>query len=242
MDGGCFSDKIDEVTEKYYGHPIREFTKNLVKDVSYARTHLKFMVDDFVAMHAKDCSGQVTRVAKRFGLLAGAITLAIEFGILGNHIPKSEALEGIVKCYRAWLDDRGTKKDLELEQIIGHVIGTIQERVDSRFPLTVPNKNDDYKTFTEIWGYREGSTFYICVEAFKKHFCVGASATDVAKLLHEGGYLKRDSGGKYTVTKKISAHTKSSDRFYAIDLEKDFNNNDIDWEARFVQEEPPLPY
>lgn len=242
-DGACFSDKIDEVTEKYYGHAIRDFTKRVVSDVNYVRNHLKFTMDDFVAMHTKGCSGQVIRVARRFGFLLGTITMAIEFGILGDHISKGDAAEGIVKCYRAWLEDRGTKQDIEPERIIEHVIGKLKEYSDSRFLQTVPNQKDDYRTYQKIWGYKEGSTFYICIETFKSYFCVGASATDVAKVLSQAGYLQRDTEGKYTVSKRIATHSKEVDRFYVINLDKniDNSNNNIDWGKKFTEEES-LPY
>lgn len=251
-DGGCFADKIDEVCEKYYGNAIREFTKEIVKDVRYVRNHLKCTMDDFVATHAKDCSGQVIRVAKRFGFLLGTITLAIEFDILGTItdsdniqeyiISKGEAAGAIVKCYEAWLEDRGTKQDIEPERILEHVIGNLKERADSRFLSTVPTQKDDFRTCQQIWGYKEGSTFYVSVEAFKSYFCVGASATDVAKMLYQAGHLQRDNEGKYTVSKRITTHSKDVDRFYVIDLEKNTNNNNNYYWDNESKEEETLPY
>ena len=80
---------------------------------------------------------------------------------------------------------------------------------------------DKKKTYQQIWGYKEGSIFYIHPNAFKEYFCLGQNSTDVAKALNKEGYLERSSDGKYSTNQRISAHSKDQDRFYTIQVNQD---------------------
>ena len=64
-------------------------------------------IDQFVAeMVPKGASGQVERVARRFGLLAAAGELATEYGFTGWR--EGDAIKSLGACFQAWLEDYGT--------------------------------------------------------------------------------------------------------------------------------------
>ena len=224
--GSAFADKIDDVCGKYYGIAAREFIKKITENGEESRRDLKYCIDDFVAENAKDCDGQVARVARRFGLVRAALSLAITYGILGSHITEDEAEKAVVECFRAWLEDRGTTGDMESKIIIDHVTGTLNENSDSKFREKSPNSSDSKKPYYQLWGYKNGSIFYVFRESFKNHFCMGKNPTDVAKVLHLRGHLERDSKGKYAKVQRIQNHEKESERFYTIDLNSKFDKGD----------------
>lgn len=224
-DGGAsFANKIDDVCANFYGTASRAFLTELSKYKEEARKFLKFTVDDFVADNARGFNGQVARVAKRFGLVYGSISLAIKYGVLGDHITDEEAKAAILKCYHAWLEGRGTTGDLESFNAVERVLGKLLEYSDSRFPSKNFNQSEEMKTFQQIWGYKDGAIFYILPAAFKEHFCFGLNSTDVAKALEKAGCLiEKDKEGKYSMPTHIPHSGKKKRRVYIIhtDVEVD---------------------
>jgi putative DNA primase/helicase len=79
----------------------------------------------------RDVSGQAARVAERFGLIAAAGELAIEFGIVPWR--KGEARAAAATFLRQWLEARGGAKPFEDRQAVVQVRGFIKRFGESRF-------------------------------------------------------------------------------------------------------------
>ncbi len=57
-----FAEKLERMARTYYGNASREFVKKITENLEEAKKHLEFTIQDFVAMHAHNCSEQVCRV------------------------------------------------------------------------------------------------------------------------------------------------------------------------------------
>lgn len=220
QNGADFATRVKDVCGKYYGTASREFIKKLTDNQEEARRDLKNYIEDFIADNSRGCDGQVARVAGRFGLIYASLALAAKYRVLGGYIRNEEAKEGVTACFNAWLENRGTKGSLETYQTKESVIGKLLEYSDSRFPSLNFSPSEEHKTFQQIWGYKDKTTFYILSEAFKTHICQGENSTEVAKVLHEAGLLGKDKDGKFSTSKYIPSLGKNA-RVYPVQIEKE---------------------
>ena len=75
--------------------------------------------------------GQVSRVANRFALIAAAGELATEYGSTGW--PVGAAFDGVLVCFNAWLERRGTIGKAETEMLLEQVTAFLEAHGESRF-------------------------------------------------------------------------------------------------------------
>ena len=220
--GGAFADELDRLCSQYYGTPARAFVEKIVEyGVENARKDIRFAADDFVADQARNHDGQVKRVARRFGLVYAALALATKLNITPS-VPQEESKEAVITCYKAWLSDRGTGGAMETHSLIEQVTGILQENSESKFSSR-SGVVDENRIRNVLWGFREGSIFYLFPKAFKE-ICEGFE--DAAKTLVEEGLLIPDGQGKTSQSLRIQAHCKVKDRFYVINI--DYKNEEVD--------------
>jgi uncharacterized protein (DUF927 family) len=102
----AFADHLREATPNNYGHAGRAFVAALSQDRPANVTHVRQLRDGFVAQHVPaGASGQVYRVAQRFGLIGAGGELATAAGITGW--PEGAALRAAARCFNDWLQQRG---------------------------------------------------------------------------------------------------------------------------------------
>ena len=78
------------------------------------------MLKDFVDKNTSmNMSGQVKRGCQRFGLIAAAGELAIEWGILPWE--RGEASSAALFGYQAWIQQRGGTSDMEITNAINRL-------------------------------------------------------------------------------------------------------------------------
>lgn len=214
--GRAFADEIDRISREFYGVAGRTFIKSLVSEgKGSAKEHINNTIDDFVADYAKDCDGQVQRVARRFGLVYAALSLAIKFSVLKvNDLNFTDDLakQAVVKCYLDWLGERGTRGDMESHNLIERVTGLLVENADGKFIEANNYTAEEKKLRPTLWGCREGSVFYVFCSVFKKVLCKGFNPADAQAILIEAHLLNPDYAGNQ---KKING---INTRCYAIDL------------------------
>ena len=119
---GGLSDYIKTMTNQYYGTPLRKFLE-FVDDKEHYISILKGVekiMNRFVAEScpAEACS-QVRRVARKFGLIAGAGCLACARGVFPW--TTVEAYSCVQQIFAIWLQERGTLADLEVEGAIANL-------------------------------------------------------------------------------------------------------------------------
>lgn len=101
--GAAFAHTIRRATDSYYGTAVRAFLKVLVtQDRETIRQNIERLITNFLENYVtQEASRQVSRVARRFALVAAGGELATAFGITGWK--EETALEAAATCFQAWL-------------------------------------------------------------------------------------------------------------------------------------------
>lgn len=200
-----FSERFRANVGDYFGHAGPAFVAVLAnplmreKCLTAIRTDRESFVQNFVPVGA---CGQVSRVAKRFALVAAIGEEAISHGILPWQ--EGEATEAVRNCFNAWLDSRGGVGNQEASQAIAHVRHFIELHGESRFRAwdNHSDNNGDGRTVNRA-GFRRvidgvGTEYFVLPEVFKNDICRGLNPTEVAKALAVAGLLVTQSNGNTT--------------------------------------------
>jgi uncharacterized protein (DUF927 family) len=211
-----FAEQLKKAMNENNGHAGRAFVSFLAdtelqpKLVTQVKTTIQRFVDTYVP---EGSVGQVSRVGRRFGLVAAAGELCIELGILPW--PEGEAIDACRKCFQAWIELRGGIGNHEAEQAIATVRRFIEMHGESRFSAWNETLEGSYigdspwpsKTINRA-GFRriteDGRTdYYILPEAYRDVVCAGLNATSVTKELVKRGFLHTTSEGKPQVEVRL---------------------------------------
>ena len=230
-DGATFADAIKDVTREYHGVVGREYINKLSEDFDMVRTAVDATIDMFMQEHVPHrASGQVKRVARRFGLVAAGGELAIYYGI--TPWKTGTAITAVSKCFNDWLDHRGNDQDLEEQKIFSQVQLFFERHAQSRFSLW--DEDQSIITYNRA-GFKKpniesGKTeYYVLEEVFKNEICQGLDWKRAAKSLVIKSYLKPSSDGKSTRSESLPGIGKvRCYRFEKIPIEEMFFYNSDD--------------
>ena len=202
--GHAFAGLLQKACESYYGLAAGAFLKKLTENVEAAREtatrHSRSFVQRCVPAGV---DGQIKRVAERFALVAAAGEMAIEFGVVPWSPGEAEA--GVVRCFLAWLNERGGTGPAELLEGVAQVRRFIESHGESRFSewksVREPEYIDDRIPTRDRAGYRrkleDGRTeYYIFPETWKTEVCKGFDPGAVAAELVRLGCIIPDKSGK----------------------------------------------
>ena len=222
-DSGAFADHLKTACTTYYGTAIRAFLPRLVKEINEDKDKvvklIKSLQDKFAQDHLpKGADGQVRRVVGRFGLIAAAGELAINYGILP--LSEGDAVSAVAVCFNSWLDLRGGIGALEETRGIAQIRGFLENHGDSRF-VKIKNGelSEDYSNVRDRMGFREADTngayhYYVLSESFKE-MCAGRSVKDMPRILHQHGMLHKTEKDTFQVSKRLPGLGKQK-RVYHI--------------------------
>src|SRR5262249_56180355 len=109
----------------------------LAADLAGNATQARQLQEGFLAQYAPaGASGQVLRVAKRFGLLAAGGELATAARITGW--PAGAALEAAARCFQDWLGQRGGVGNAEEARALSQVRLVFERYQEARvYPWTL---------------------------------------------------------------------------------------------------------
>ena len=128
----AFADQLREATTRHYGHAGRAFVAALSQDRAENVTTAQQLRDGFVAQQVPaGASGQVYRVAQRFGLIGAAGELATAARITGW--PEGAALEAAARCFQDWLRQRGGVGNAEETRALSQVRLFFERYGEARF-------------------------------------------------------------------------------------------------------------
>ena len=148
----------------------------------------------------------MSRVARRFALVASAGELASYYGLTGwQH---GEATNAARKCFVAWLDSFGGTGNREERAMLDQVRAFFEAHGASRFAsLDTQFPNVDQRTInragfvrTTADGVRE---FMVLPEAFKREVCAGFDAKAVTAALIQAGWITPGGDGRATQKPRI---------------------------------------
>jgi len=199
--GDALARHLRLATSRVYGKPCRAFIPNLVDHPRRA--------GDQAAGYARECveewcpagtSGQVLRVAARFGLVAAAGEMAARWGVAPW--PTQAATSGAKKCFDDWLAERGGTEPAEVREAITAVRRFIEQHGASRFEPagTYADPEKDPRIVNRV-GFRRpdgsgGTEYLVLPESWRSEVCSGLDPVAAAKVLADRGMLARGSDGK----------------------------------------------
>jgi uncharacterized protein (DUF927 family) len=209
FDPKAFADKMKLASSTSCGWAGPEFVRQLIaRNVTGEAVREK--VRAFVASALKDHSGeraQAERVAERFGLVAAAGELAIEFALLPWI--KNKPTEDAKTLFDQWIERRGGTGAAEPDIIIAHVRRLIEVHGEARFEevLDTPKKNNygqpiEPRPVINRMGYRVERRWMVFPEVWRTEFCAGFDPAKVADVLIHEGMLEPGEGRNHA--KKVS--------------------------------------
>jgi uncharacterized protein (DUF927 family) len=210
-DASLFAKHLIDASRNYYGAAIRDFLKRLVTTPDLITMRARAFIDRFVADKVtKQASGEVLRVARRFGLIAFAGKLASSYGITGWD--EEESVKAAKKLFDEWIAQRGTHGSSDEEAAIRQVRAFIELHGASRFQSEQPaqDQRQSLEVSTRIHnraGFKlttdDGIEYCILPETFRNEVCRGFDYRQIAQALAEKGYLKKDEGNHLTVKRTL---------------------------------------
>lgn len=197
---------LKDASNRSYGAVGMAWLQYLVEN----RLRLAELVADglrqFVTENAPpEASGQITRVARRFGLVAVAGELATHCGLTGWS--EGEATNASAKCFQAWLDSFGRSGSREDKAILEKVRLFIEQHGASRFEdvaatedKRIPNRAGFLKVAGD--GSRE---YWLLPEVFKAELCSGFDPKTALEALLTAGWLQKSGDNRPTHKHRIAA-------------------------------------
>ncbi|GFM35963.1 DUF927 domain-containing protein [Desulfovibrio psychrotolerans] len=192
--GGELANHFKAASKRFYGTPLRAFLSTLTSEPEKAAQRVTQHMEAFCKRYVPDgADGQVSRVARRFGLVAAAGELATEYSVLPW--PTGEATRAAATCFAAWLNCRGGVGSAELSAGIEQVVSFFQAHGASRFEDT---ETDTLRTVINRVGYlktiRGERCFCVFPSAFRREVCNGYDSSMLAKALADKRLLYADKG------------------------------------------------
>lgn len=215
--GRLFSEELVARCSRVYGIAGRTFIERLVQESEKVKLTARSQLREFVSEHLpKGSDSVVGRALKRFGAVAIAGELAIDFGILPYK--KGECTDAVLTCFNEWIKLRGGVTSFEEKQIISRVRCFFAEHGDSYFPLLKSYDPNENKTI-DILGFKKTINkevhYLLTREVFENEICKGDNVSDVVDKCIRNGLLKRNAQGEPTHPIRIPG-AKIPERMYVF--------------------------
>jgi putative DNA primase/helicase len=180
---------LKDAASRYHGAVGREWLRLLVRDRCNLGAVLADGIREFVAEFAPNgCSGQVVRVARRFGLVAVAGEIATLYGLTGWD--RGESIHAVGKCFASWLDGFGGTGSREERTLLAQVRGFLEKNGASRFQDV---SSDDEHIINRAGFFRLDSEkrreYLVFPECFRHDLCAGVDRRYASRILHKYGWL-----------------------------------------------------
>ncbi len=145
------SNHLKEATKKAYGEVGIAWLEYLAVNSSSVCQELREGIDHFKTLHDEDAlESQALRVRDRFAICAAAGEIASKQGF--TNWPEGTAFKGLDNCFKSWLSDRGSPKNLEDQNFLTQVRTFFTLHGESRF--TDIDSTSDKDTSNRV-GFRQ---------------------------------------------------------------------------------------
>jgi uncharacterized protein (DUF927 family) len=139
--GQAFAVQLQKATSSHYGHAGRAFVVALAQDSTGNAAQVRKLYEGFVTHQVSaGASGQVSRVATRFGLIGAAGELATAAGVTGW--PEGVALAAAARCFHDWLQRRGGVGNADEARALSQVKLFFERYGEARFKPWTLGKGD----------------------------------------------------------------------------------------------------
>lgn len=212
MTGGReFSDAIQRASVTHYGHAGPQFIRKLLELGEQ---------DDLPALLAQLCnqypstSGQESRAAERFALVAMAGELAISFGILP--LPTGAARDAMLGLFEVWRAGRGQGPS-EDRQILRAIADFIARHGDTRFS-SADDPEGEARDRAGYWEDSPTGRLYLFNRPGLEEAAKGYDLGRVVLALESVGAIAKRDTGKHQALKRLPDGSRQ--RLYFIDPAK----------------------
>ena len=215
------ADAVRDRTGTSYGVAGAAFVRAFLASPDKAMAAARAVIADFVADQVPEgASGQVHRVALRFGFVAAAGELATSFGLLPIEPGAVTAAAG--NLFRQWLDQRGGTGASEARSAVTQVRGFLHRHTLARFVPAEAGLDSGSWRAQNVAGFRmggdDGGDFCFTDEGFAEAVA-GLDQRAAADALAEAGYLVKDSQGRRKAVVRIGGRPMRVYRVTASILE-----------------------
>jgi uncharacterized protein (DUF927 family) len=226
------SRKFYELLDEFHGSAGHEYLQHLVtltpKEIK-ARVkngRALFLARPEVVEIAKRADRQLTSVVGRFALLAAALAIAIEAGILPWTIADTDT--GIIACMQRWVNQRGNVNEAgellrEIERRRNRFAATADDRlirlaVDGRRRLVAASPTDERKleAAEQFDGYVKNGRILLTPDGWKRLW-TGLDGDAVRQVLLRQNLLIAGRDGKVPDVEKIRSGAPA-ERVYVLAL------------------------
>ncbi|MQT51941.1 MULTISPECIES: DUF927 domain-containing protein [Pseudomonas] len=209
MAGGReFSDAIQRASVTDYGHAGPEFIRKLLEsgDIVKLPERLASFCEKFPST-----SGQESRAAERFAVVAMAGELAISFGVLP--IPPDTVSDAMLELFEVWRAGRGEGPS-EDRQILRAVADFIARHGDTRFS-SADDPQGEARDRAGYWENAPSGRLYLFYRTGLEEAAKGYDLGRVVQALDSVGAITKREHGKHQHKKCLPDGTKP--RLYWID-------------------------
>jgi uncharacterized protein (DUF927 family)/phage/plasmid primase-like uncharacterized protein len=205
---GEFAKLLDDLASKHHGAVGLEWLRNVVINHKALPALVADSIQKFcAAVVPAGASGQVARVARRFGLVAVAGELATSYGLTGW--PEGESAGSAKKCFASWLESFGGIGDREEAGILAQVRAFFEAHGSARFEAM--DANDDQKVINRAGFWRKTigdqtltggnqmngpREFLVLPQVFRQELCMGFGEKTAKDTLLRSGLLIPGSNGR----------------------------------------------
>ncbi|HEV2366023.1 MAG TPA: DUF927 domain-containing protein [Caulobacteraceae bacterium] len=229
-----FAREITAMARAHYGHAGPAFVEAFLGKREWALGYVQEKRREFLkAAHQRDDTGQITRTADRFAIVAAAGELAAELRI----VPwiEGEAFGAASLLFERWAAAFGRRQPREHLQALEAVQGFLARFGESRFRRFEAGSTQDEaalggsaRNFDEAGWRREQktrdddgvitveTTWFIHPSAWRNEICKGRDPTNVARAVKLAGHLLTDGGDERRLTKKLWVPGGGARSFYGV--------------------------
>ncbi|AOE87953.1 DUF927 domain-containing protein [Pseudomonas sp. TCU-HL1] len=197
MAGGReFSDAIQRASVTHYGHAGPEFIRQLLAsgEVGKLPEWLAAMVNKYPST-----SGQESRAAERFALVALAGELAIKFGLLP--LPAGHVQAALLDLFDLWCAGRGDGPS-ENRQILKSIADFIARHGDTRFSR-VDDRHGEARDRAGYWEDLPSGRLYLFNRPGLEEAAKGYDLARVVLALDSVGAIAKRDTGKHQALKRL---------------------------------------
>jgi putative DNA primase/helicase len=231
--GAALSEALQRACARAYGAPGRAFLEWAVANVDTLANRSRTMIDALVGEWVKPgASGQISRAAQRFALVAVSGELAIEAGAVAW--PAGECVRAGKAMFDAFVAQRGGVGNSESYAMLRQAKAFFDGGGKARFEKISRSSDDHAKDVMNRVGFlnvvsgdeKDGSHIYeywVFLEAFRNEIAKGYNYKSMLNMLREKGVLKPDKGRAFdysgyvkSMGKSISVYRITSD-IHALD-------------------------
>jgi putative DNA primase/helicase len=231
-------DQIEELGKRFYplttqfygvvGRCWLQYLVDLGPDEIQARLRRhreEWLAIPAIAAVRAGATGQVRSVINRFALVAAALRMAIEAGLLPWTVDDADL--GIAACLVRWAANRKGRLNLagEMVSAVEKIRGVLTANLQGRFihlqrnedgELEYANPSDETKR--ETLGFVKNGRILVEPTAWRTELCAGFDPEKTARHLRDEGLLATDPGKLQRQHKILRGSSVEKSRFYDLDM------------------------